>query len=532
MTNEAKVIRNLERMMERRQRGGDRNTPRDSLPCPRGNGTEIGTSQQFTLVCNSNINGKPIDAPVDASDFTACVDLCSAHHPRCDAVTFDGKNCQLMDNLRDDPTRPARRFDAAVGIFQTATSNCPTLGGAQAAQGINFSLTCGSIINGYDMTQNFAPTLQDCMGQCANTTNCAALSFDPSQAQGFKNCYLKTAVANSSDILADQGIDSAQVANNAVAASSSAAAAAPVPVPTTVSAAPVAPAPAPATTDAGATAIPPASTSNSGGIVFFTPPGVSTAVASAEAPASSTDSALSEAATSVLSSSTASATDLLTTATTSASANPLPPYLPKPSSSTSSVFGLFPTTTGSIASATDITATPDASTQGDSGGTSQAWIAAPVVGSVAALVLIVLSFMMLKRRRRNDMSTGRSARNISRPSPVSALFTTWLPGSPKWAPSSRNSNKGMGNFSEIESAPRRQPSTRNSVRASSVLGIIRPSAANAGMERLGDIEEGGGVREKGAVEDEKGEGTPVYGVKNGKMELRNSFNGLGQNRWS
>ena len=69
---------------------------------------------------------------------------------------------------------------------------------------------------------------------------------------------------------------------------------------------------------------------------------------------------------------------------------------------------------------------------------------------------------------------------------------------------------------------------------------------NAGMERLDDIEEiagSGSEREKMEKTKERrgsggsggsggGSSVPVYEVKSGKIELRNSMNGLGQNRWS
>ena len=66
----------------------------------------------------------------------------------------------------------------------------------------------------------------------------------------------------------------------------------------------------------------------------------------------------------------------------------------------------------------------------------------------------------------------------------------------------------MGNFSEITG---KQPASRSSMRTS-VTGLVRPGLALGG-ERLDDVEEGEKREER-------------------KAELRNSLNGLGQNRWS
>ncbi|KAK0702091.1 hypothetical protein B0T26DRAFT_758043 [Lasiosphaeria miniovina] len=481
--------------MERRQGGGG-GGGKDSAPCPGGNGTQIGTAQQFTVLCNSNVGGDVINR-TDAFDFTTCVDICSSFHPKCEGVSFDGSKCFLRNNL-NDRTRPARRFDAAIGTFPGASSNCATLSGAQQVSGTSFAPMCGFILAGSDISQNFAPTFQDCMTQCSKTTGCAALSFDASQNQGFKNCYLKSAVTDSANVAPDSTIDSAMLSNAALAPAAPASpaasspAVAPPPAPTTAAT----PAPAPVGTSASAVATPPAADpGSSGGVVFFTPPGGSpTPVATtpvAATPAPSTP---------------------INAVPTAAETSSLLLPLPLAPSSSQATF-LFPSSiTGAFSAPV---ATTDAAALDSSGATSNAWIAAPVVGSVAALALIVVSFIMLKRRRRrgsddtSSSGSGSSRRNMTRSSPVTNLLSTWLPGSPR---------RKMGNFSQVTG---KQPMSRNSIR-DSVPAILRPGGGGGGMERLDDIEEDGANRDS----------TPVYGLKNGKAELRNSLNGLGQNRWS
>lgn len=75
----------------------------------------------------------------------------------------------------------------------------------------------------------------------------------------------------------------------------------------------------------------------------------------------------------------------------------------------------------------------------------------------------------------------------------------------------------MGNFSEVESGRRSVEVRESGGVRNSVVGFM--TGRPMGMERLEDIEE----RAPGSRGDEGGKRAP---------ELRNSFNGLGQNKWS
>jgi hypothetical protein len=199
---------------------------------------------------------------------------------------------------------------------------------------------CGFIIAGNDISQNFAPTFQDCLGQCAATSGCAAVSFDPSQELGFKNCYLKTTLANPGDVAADRRTDSAMVA---------AAAAVPDPAAT----------PAPA--NPGVSTIPLASTppAGNGGVIFFTPPaGSSSSSGGTIPPAASPDpSAPTEPPPTTLTGDLAS-----TPSSSSLPVDSFPFIFPSPSSDTAPA-----------------PSSAEAAAAGDAP-PSMAWVAAPVVG--------------------------------------------------------------------------------------------------------------------------------------------------------
>ena len=334
----------------------------NTSPCPGGNGTTLGTFQQFTVLCNTNIDGDVLDR-LDAFDFTTCVDICSSFHPKCEGVSFDGSKCTLRARLRPEAQRRSRRSESAIGSFPGASSNCVTLGGSQQALGTSFTTMCGFIIDGNDISQNFAPTFQDCMGQCAATSDCAALSFDPSQDLGFKNCYLKSTVTNSSAVAADRRTDSAMLGANPPPAASSSA----NPAVTAV--------PAPPSTDPGIATVPvpspspsPSAGAGAGGAIFFTPPGGNTPTTAPPPAASTPESAAPQP-------SIPTTSDLLIA-------------IPSSSITAGSLPFFFPTPSTTLTSASGDTVPETSPDQDDSGGdsaSSNAWIAAPVVGSVAAV---------------------------------------------------------------------------------------------------------------------------------------------------
>ncbi|KAM7219011.1 hypothetical protein V8F06_005603 [Rhypophila decipiens] len=513
-------------MMERSELG----TRQSQAPCPQGNGTTVGADQEYTLLCNLLVDGDVMDRP-DAFDFAACLNLCSSFHPKCEAISFNENRCLLKNKLQLGNSRTARRFDSAVARFPGASSNCPTVGATQLIGGnTTFGIMCGNIVAGFDMAQNFAPTFQDCMGQCAFTAGCGAVSFDASQDQGFKNCYMKTTVTNSSAIFPNQNIDSALIANLAAAD--------PAASPTTAP-----PAAVPTTAGPGVATIPltqvtTAGGGGAGGAVFFTPPGETVGV---PIPISSAAS-VNPANTVVAPPDSTLDPDISGELPQSDSA--LPPGADVP-------FTQGLTQSGG---STMVTAAPDSALNNNSppsdSGASNAWIAAPVVGSIAALVLIVLSFIMIKRRRRNngsDSPLNGKTPIISRPSPVSSLFTTCRARASRGSGQSQNHSK-MGNFSQVVGA-------QDQDQIGSVIGFFRPGGSTIlsgnGMERLDDIEEmaAGGSEKKRKMnnrastsssslvsDDDNLDSMPVYNPnakeREAKAALRNSLNGLGQNRWS
>jgi len=209
-------------LRERRQVTAVAATAPQGDPCPASNGTIIGTVQQFVLLCGADVLGDTINTTATTS-LGACTDACATNHPRCEAVSFDGRQCALKANVFTRQALSSRRVDTAMAQFPQATSNCDTLGATSVSGTGNFNVFCGAAITGNDLLQTFSQTFQACMGVCATTAGCSAVSFDASMALGFQNCYLKSATRSAQGgqggqggLRSRQGIDSA-VFNSTVA---------------------------------------------------------------------------------------------------------------------------------------------------------------------------------------------------------------------------------------------------------------------------------------------------------------------------
>ncbi|KAL1837656.1 hypothetical protein VTK73DRAFT_4625 [Phialemonium thermophilum] len=420
---------------------------------------------------------------------------------------------------------------AVVGQFPSASSNCASLGGSQTNADTQFNTFCNFIVDGKDLSQNFASTFQDCMSQCSSTTGCNAVSFDASMTQGFKNCYMKTAVTQA-DNIADPGIDTAIMARAdeeadpssqvPVGPAPSSSVAPPAPPAPSPSSAPIVPAPEPASTTSSSS-----SSSSSAGAVFFTPPGGATT------PISTSTETIISVVTSVSMSSNIPITRFLTTSITTEI-----PVMASPPTD--------PAQAASSEAAAAAAANPDE-------GSSRAWIAAPVVGSVAALVVIAVMFIMLGKRRRTTSSTSSSSSSSSasrhggggpgrlsrvpgtpaappRRSPMAEaannLFTTWLPGSP--------SRRKMGNSSSAMAAGQPQkkstgttpPVSRGGSFKAGALGSWWPGGGGGGGS--GDDQDIEGLAESRRVEKRE---VSTAGSTDSRTGLRESFNGLGQHKW-
>jgi len=338
-----------------------------SNPCPQGNGTTIGTVQEFTLQCESNLRGETISSE-DADSFLECVDLCANFHPRCEGVVFNRRTCDLKADIRKDDE--SRRFDAAVAQFPIATSNCDSLGARSEAGSRNFDMFCGSIIEENDLSQDFAPTFVDCMDRCASTGGCGAVSFDASMDNGFKNCYLKRAGSSALEPSRREGMDTAVLSNSAAVEAQF------DPAPT-----------------AAPSEIPTVSPSENGKSPHSY---VGVQAVADSTPASPPPATVAPASTATLTPltplpTTPVLTMLSTTADFGLTSAPM-------SILTSTVLSVVTTIPAGIMTTPPAASIDPSSSSSSPGPMSNAWIAAPIVGSVAAVTAVAVAFVLWGRR--------------------------------------------------------------------------------------------------------------------------------------
>ncbi|KAI0164987.1 hypothetical protein GGR57DRAFT_220326 [Xylariaceae sp. FL1272] len=332
-------------------------------PCPEGNGTLIGIDQQFIVFCNTKFKGTKIFHQ-KADSLATCTTLCTSfQNPRCEGAQYGNNgDCVLVGNLVPDGTRPFRFFDSAVALFPDPgpTSSCSQQGtGTSFLSGASrFNLQCGSSVSGNDIEQQFQMTFEGCMGACGTNPKCGGVSYATSQDAGFKNCYLKSPFAKS-ELFAMPGIDSAFIADDSG--------------PGVVGAEPV-----------SITDVAPAGPA----VTTIITPTISVITES------STTLTVSVPVTTTAGSSTNALADTETPSTTASgdnnadnSGNGRPPKFTSLGASTS----------------------------------SNAWIAAPVIGGVAAFTLILAVFILWGRRRRRDNPRpSTSSRNVE-PMPTGSI---------------------------------------------------------------------------------------------------------------
>lgn len=154
------------------------------------NGTTVGSIQQFEVFCSSTARGRRTTS-VDVPTVDDCADACARANPRCTAATFDGKSCAFHNETGSSLTAsdPNSKFTAIVGQPRESTSNCRQIIQATTKQTINsvqFNIMCGTNLHSESLMNSFASSLQDCMGQCAQTSMCKAVSFNADQTLGFQ----------------------------------------------------------------------------------------------------------------------------------------------------------------------------------------------------------------------------------------------------------------------------------------------------------------------------------------------------------
>jgi len=376
--------------------------PRNNAPpCPGADGTTIGSQLQFNLFCAHDIEGDVIDT-LDARSLPECAEFCANTHPRCNAFTFsDNNQCRMISNADGNPARNRFR-DAGVAQYPVLGPSGCTLGGPQALGGGQFTMNCGTIVNGGDLAQRHHPTLEACAGDCAVSQGCVGFSFNAGLDLGFMNCYLKSEIGEGS-MGAFASVDTG-VLNAAVDTSPD-----------------NTPDPQPAGDDAGGGGDAQPSAGDEGDDAAGGDDGVAADPVVVTQPAETVTEQLPGATQVITVSPDANAETPLEQVpgfnTIGASQNPggiL--FTPSRAVATRTLVQLS-TSASSVISVTQLVTVPadvtptgfaqmgrtgDGDTDDGGDGANMAWVAAPVVGGIAAVMVVVVMFIMFRKKKRRN----------------------------------------------------------------------------------------------------------------------------------
>jgi hypothetical protein len=192
-------------------------TQLEPLPsgCSNNGGNE--TTQNglpFTIYCDQDLVGSDVSTGSsyrkNSETLEDCMDHCSTMHPLCTGVAWDASlelgwlNCYPKNATSE--TWDAKRAQGHQGVhiakatLQVSTDDCRAVpnGKATANNTEVFTLACDQNLPGNNLTVQHSDSYQTCIDICAThpETDCLAVIFDQTMAQGYENCYLKSAIGS------------------------------------------------------------------------------------------------------------------------------------------------------------------------------------------------------------------------------------------------------------------------------------------------------------------------------------------------
>ncbi|KAI9790583.1 MAG: hypothetical protein M1833_001910 [Piccolia ochrophora] len=150
---------------------------------------------QYDLFCGIQTERADLKPAEPAQSFLACVDACGAT-PGCYGVDFfkPDKLCYFKSEYMTPSTGGAGNDDV-----DSASMECEELGDAEPCPSLDgkvrcidsdpFRFFCGKAVWGENLVATTAPTLNDCMKQCAANTKCQGADWNH---QDKSTCGLKS----------------------------------------------------------------------------------------------------------------------------------------------------------------------------------------------------------------------------------------------------------------------------------------------------------------------------------------------------
>lgn len=170
----------------------------------------------FTVYCDQTVAGSDVcpdsapDCRSHADSLQECLDSCATMHPLCTGIAWDTTmfygyvNCYPKNAAAqqfDDARTPLNGLNCAKALLETHDDDCLSRanGTVIASNKDTFELTCNQDNGGGNITAQHADSLDSCIDSCATYTkaDCLGAVFDVTMANGYENCYLKSAIGGS-----------------------------------------------------------------------------------------------------------------------------------------------------------------------------------------------------------------------------------------------------------------------------------------------------------------------------------------------
>ncbi|CRG88467.1 hypothetical protein PISL3812_05497 [Talaromyces islandicus] len=166
----------------------------------------------FTVHCGEDVISSAYSSYVPTQkNFTACMDGCSTESWRCWGVLWQESNSSCWElsaptalttaNLTTSDTRDIALANSTQ--LSNANVSCPYTNNMALTtpEGLDFKLSCNMEVEGNDLCpwfSDFCPTyavsLEECMEACVHAHPlCEAAMWNPGHLTGYLNCFLKNA---------------------------------------------------------------------------------------------------------------------------------------------------------------------------------------------------------------------------------------------------------------------------------------------------------------------------------------------------
>lgn len=169
----------------------------------------VSNGMTFEINCRKDALGSDFDWTIDqyyepqhVETLEECMSICSEGHPLCYGVVFNPDLQRGYHNCYPKSANMSQKLTNSPWVMHTALAqisyNTTCSSGTYIATTSDkaFDRLCDQTADGEDIGQIYMPNFSACMDYCSTYTNgsksCSAAVYQPTAADQFENCYLKS----------------------------------------------------------------------------------------------------------------------------------------------------------------------------------------------------------------------------------------------------------------------------------------------------------------------------------------------------